>query len=128
MSGSWAPRTCRPAATAATAPGWARPPWTPASSGRSCARWPRAPRASAELIAPPYSCRVKSPRLDMEAGRVRDRIARGDPFWPAQAAVAAAVLLSLLLADPLTVGPRFLLPGVEALLLVVLVTVVPRRA
>jgi uncharacterized membrane protein len=64
----------------------------------------------------------------MEAQRVRDRIEHGDPFWPAQAAVAGAILLSLLLADPLTVGPRFLLPGVELVLLVVLVTAVPSRA
>jgi uncharacterized membrane protein len=64
----------------------------------------------------------------MEAARVRDRIERGDPFWPAQAAVAAAVLLSLLLADPLTIGPRWLLPVIEGALFAVLVIVVPRRA
>jgi hypothetical protein len=71
---------------------------------------------------------VLSRRLEMEAARVRDRIERGDPFWPAQAAVASAVLLSLLLADPLTIGPRWLLPVIELALFVVLVTVVPRRA
>jgi hypothetical protein len=71
---------------------------------------------------------VLSRRLQMEAQRVRDRIEHGDPFWPAQLAVAAAVLLSLLLADPLTIGPRWLLPGIELTLFAVLVAVVPRRA
>jgi hypothetical protein len=71
---------------------------------------------------------VLSRRLESEAARVRDRIARGDPFWPAQVAVAGAVLLSLLLADSLTIGPRWLLPAIEGTLFVVLVTVVPRRA
>jgi uncharacterized membrane protein len=71
---------------------------------------------------------VLSRRLQMEAQRVRDRIERGDPFWPAQVAVAIAVLLGLLLADPLTIGPRWLLPGIEGALFVVLVIVVPRRA
>jgi uncharacterized membrane protein len=64
----------------------------------------------------------------MEERRVRDRIEHGDPFWPAQAAVAATVLLSLLLADPLTLGPRYLLPGIELLLFLALVKVVPSRA
>ena len=59
---------------------------------------------------------------------MRDRIERGDPFWPAQVAVACAVLLSLLLADPLTIGPRWLLPAIEGSLFVVLVAVLPRRA
>src|SRR6476619_3999540 len=75
-----------------------------------------------------YLSGVLSRRLEMEAERVRDRIEHGDPFSPAQAAVASAVLLSLLLADPLTIGPRWLLPVIELALFVVLVTVVPRRA
>jgi uncharacterized membrane protein len=67
-------------------------------------------------------------RLQLEAERVRDRIERGDPYWPAQAAVAAAIALNLALADQITIGPRWLLPGVEAILLVALVIVAPERA
>ena len=52
----------------------------------------------------------------------------GDPFWPAQTAVAVAIVLSLLLPDSLLIGPRFLLPAIELVLLFVLVVVVPRRA
>jgi uncharacterized membrane protein len=67
-------------------------------------------------------------RLQLEAERVRDRIERGDPYWPAQAAVAAAIALNLALADQITIGPTWLLPGVEAILLVALVIVAPERA
>src|SRR3954467_3540206 len=64
----------------------------------------------------------------MAAQRGHDWLHQGDPFWPAQAAVAATVLLSLLLADPLTLGPRYLLPGIELVLFAALVKVVPSRA
>jgi uncharacterized membrane protein len=60
--------------------------------------------------------------------RVRDRVDHGDPFWPAQLAVAVAIALNFGLAARLAVGPRWLLPGVELALLVALVIVVPRRA
>jgi uncharacterized membrane protein len=69
-----------------------------------------------------------STRLSREAFRVRDRIERGDPFWPAQLAVAAAIALNLVLSKKVTIGPVWLLPGVEAVLLVALVVVAPRRA
>jgi uncharacterized membrane protein len=67
-------------------------------------------------------------RLQMEAERVRDRIERGDPSWPAQVTVALAIGLNLALADQITIGPTWLLPGVEAVLLVALVIVAPARA
>jgi uncharacterized membrane protein len=69
-----------------------------------------------------------SMRLSMEAARVRDRLERGDPYWPAQLTVALAIVLNLALADEITIGPTWLLPGVEALLLVALVVVAPARA
>jgi uncharacterized membrane protein len=69
-----------------------------------------------------------SRRLQLENARVRDRVERGDPYWPAQLAVAAAIVLNLALADQITIGPRWLLPGVEAILLVSLVVVSPARA
>jgi uncharacterized membrane protein len=69
-----------------------------------------------------------SKRLAIEAERVRHRIEHGDPFWPAQLAVGVAILLNFGLASRLTVGPDWLLPGVEAVLLLALVIVAPRRA
>jgi uncharacterized membrane protein len=69
-----------------------------------------------------------SMRLRFEADRVRDRIDRGDPYWPAQLTVALAIVLNLALADQITIGPTWLLPGVEAVLLVALVIVAPSRA
>jgi uncharacterized membrane protein len=67
-------------------------------------------------------------RLELEAERVRDRIERGDPYWPAQVTVALAIALNLALADQITIGPTWLLPGVEAVLLVALVIMAPARA
>jgi hypothetical protein len=56
------------------------------------------------------------------------RIEHGDPLWPAQLAVAGAIALNLGLSNKVTVGPRWLLPGVEGVLLLVLVRVTPARA
>jgi uncharacterized membrane protein len=64
----------------------------------------------------------------MEAERVRDRVENGDPFWPSQLAVALAIALNLTLPSNLTIGPRWVLPAVEGVLLVVLVIVAPARA
>jgi hypothetical protein len=64
----------------------------------------------------------------MEFARLHRRLAEGDPFWPAQTAVVLAVVLSLTLPGELRLGPRLLLPGIEALLLLVLVVVLPVRA
>jgi uncharacterized membrane protein len=43
---------------------------------------------------------------------------RSEPFWPAQATVLAAIALQFVLPNRLTVGPFWLLPGLEAALLV----------
>jgi uncharacterized membrane protein len=69
-----------------------------------------------------------SMRLGMEADRVRDRVEHGDPYWPAQLAVGLAIVLNLALANQITIGPRWLLPSVEGILLVSLVVVAPARA
>jgi uncharacterized membrane protein len=69
-----------------------------------------------------------SMRLGMEADRVRDRVEHGDPYWPAQLAVGLAIVLNLSLASQITIGPRWLLPGVEGILLVALVVIAPSRA
>ena len=52
----------------------------------------------------------------------------GDPLWPAQLAVALAISLHLALSDKLVIGPKWLIPSVEGLLLLTLILVAPRRA
>jgi hypothetical protein len=55
------------------------------------------------------------------------RIKEGDPLWPAQLAVAIAIALHLTLSDKLIIGPMWLTPGVEGLLLLTLVVIAPNR-
>ncbi len=69
-----------------------------------------------------------SRRVQLETTRLRDRLERGDPYWPAQLAVAAAIALHLTLSHKLVIGPKWLVPGVEGLLLLVLVVMAPARA
>jgi hypothetical protein len=45
-------------------------------------------------------------------------LAKGDPYWPAQLSVLAALLLHVVLPERLTLGPRWLVPALEAILLV----------
>jgi hypothetical protein len=66
--------------------------------------------------------------LGSDATRMRKRFERGDPFWPAQLTVAVAIGLGLALSPDVIVGPPWLLPSVEAVLLVALVVVAPMRA
>jgi uncharacterized membrane protein len=61
-------------------------------------------------------------------GRARGlehRFAEVDPFWAPQLVVAVAIAVDVLLPDKLTVGPNWLLPSIEGLLLVVLVAITP---
>jgi len=67
-------------------------------------------------------------RLSMEAARVRDRVEHGDPYWPPQLALGIAIALNIALARQITIGPRYLLPAVEAVLLLALVIIAPSRA
>jgi uncharacterized membrane protein len=50
-----------------------------------------------------------------------------EPFWPAQVAVATALSLYLTLPHRLTMGPPWVLPGLEAMLLVPLALTTPHR-
>jgi hypothetical protein len=68
------------------------------------------------------------PHLQRELERLNRRLEKGDPLWPAQLAVAIAIALHLTLSDKLVVGPKWLIPAVEGLLLVTLVVIAPPRA
>jgi uncharacterized membrane protein len=57
-----------------------------------------------------------------------ERLARRDPFWPAQLTAAAAIALYISLPSKLTIGPVWLLPVLEALLLVGLIVAMPNPA
>jgi hypothetical protein len=50
-----------------------------------------------------------------------------EPFWPAQLAAAAALALYLTLPHALIMGPKWLVPGVEGVLLLGLVITTPTR-
>jgi hypothetical protein len=52
---------------------------------------------------------------------------RLDPFWGPQLVVAGALVLDLSLPEKLTIGPTWLLPSVEGLLLAGLVAMSPHR-
>jgi hypothetical protein len=56
------------------------------------------------------------------------RLERGDPNWPVQLALALIIVLQLTLADQVSVGPTWLAPAAEAVLLAALVVVSPARA
>jgi hypothetical protein len=63
------------------------------------------------------------PRLN----RIEELLGRLDPFWGPQLVVAGALVLDLSLPEKLTIGPTWLLPAVEGLLLVALVAMSPNR-
>jgi uncharacterized membrane protein len=66
---------------------------------------------------------ASSPR----AGRTYPPPAETEPFWPAQLTVLAAIAIQLLLPARLTVGPRWLVPGLETALLLGLFVVTPNQ-
>ena len=69
--------------------------------------------------------REKDIEADLE--RAERELAADDPFWPAQLAVLVALILYIALPDKLTLGPDWLLPAAEGLLLAGLVWASPRR-
>ena len=67
-----------------------------------------------------------NPAEYMRAGEgVKEVLEKHDPFWGPQLIVAAAILLDISLPDKLTMGPSWLLPSVEALLLLALLVASP---
>lgn len=59
------------------------------------------------------------------ASRLVTKLDSWSPYWAPQLVVAAALALDFVLPPKLTIGPSWLLPGVEALLLLGLVTASP---
>ena len=55
------------------------------------------------------------------------RVTEGEPRWPASLAIAIAIGLQVALPDKLALAPRWLLPGLEALILIALMGANPRR-
>lgn len=66
-------------------------------------------------------------RIEAELTQAERQVLAADPFWPAQIAVFAALVLYIALPDKLTLGPDWLLPAAEGLLLAGLVWASPRR-
>jgi hypothetical protein len=56
---------------------------------------------------------------------LRATVRRWDPYWGGQLVIGFAILLDLSLADKLTLGPSWLVPGLEALALAGLVLASP---
>jgi hypothetical protein len=56
---------------------------------------------------------------------IAGQLARRDPMWGPQFVVAGAIVLDLTLPSKLTIRPSWLLPGLEALLLVGLTVITP---
>jgi uncharacterized membrane protein len=56
-----------------------------------------------------------------------DLLRHAAPYWPAQLVVLAAIGLQLIMPADVVVGPRFLVPGLEAVLLLGLAITTPRR-
>jgi hypothetical protein len=59
------------------------------------------------------------------SNRVEPLLERLDPFWGPQLVVSGAIVLDVFLPDKLTLGPKWLLPSVEGLLLLGLVAASP---
>jgi uncharacterized membrane protein len=62
-----------------------------------------------------------------DGGKPYPPAARAEPAWPGQASVLVAIVLQLTLPERLTVGPNWVLPILEAALLVVLAMATPRQ-
>jgi uncharacterized membrane protein len=53
--------------------------------------------------------------------------ARSEPHWPPQLTILVAIVLQIVLPDRVVPGPRWLLPGLEALVLLMLFVASPQR-
>lgn len=85
---------------------------------------PREPTSDAPRAAAANAAGREAVKPVVPAWRRRTR---GEVRWPVLVAIGAAIALQVSLPDGLTAQPRFLLPGIEALLLVVLLVLNPRH-
>lgn len=65
--------------------------------------------------------------LSAQPGRAYPPPAESEPFWPAQLTILAAIGLQLLLPDRLTVGPYWLVPSFESVLLIGMFVITPNE-
>ncbi len=63
----------------------------------------------------------------LQPGRPYPPPAESEPFWPAQLTIVAAILLQVSLPERLTVGPSWLVPGLEGVLLAGMILVTPNQ-
>lgn len=66
-------------------------------------------------------------QIQADVRRAESQLAADDPFWPAQIAILTALILYIALPEKLTLGPDWLLPTAEGLLLAGLVWASPWR-
>jgi hypothetical protein len=90
------------------------------------------PRGTSEPAAALTSDNGARPVPTPDGGQVPQALAplgksQVEPFWPAQLGAAAALLFYLSLPHSLIMGPRWLVPGVEGVLLLTLVLTTPTR-
>ena len=96
---------------------------------RPSSYWRRShPRASATAPAGDNGGRrALTLERDLQSDVRTELATRGEPFWPAQLAAGMALLFYLTLPHRLIMGPRWLVPGVEGILLLALVVTTPTR-
>ncbi len=63
----------------------------------------------------------------VQAGRPYPPRAAAEPFWPAQLTVLVAIGLQVLLPERLTIGPAWLIPGLEGALLIGMFMATPKQ-
>jgi hypothetical protein len=78
-------------------------------------------------LGPPHLTRPGAPPAGTMTAQGRRPTRDAEPFWPAQLAAGAALVLYLTLPHALIMGPKWLVPGVEGVLLLGLVLTTPTR-
>jgi uncharacterized membrane protein len=81
----------------------------------------------ADLSSPPSAEAGRPSPPAEQSGRSYPPPPEGEPFWPAQLTVLAAIGVRLLLPERLTAGPSWLVPSLEGALLVGMFLVTPNQ-
>jgi len=69
---------------------------------------------------------LEEAELSKRGASAAEELVRDDPLWPGQLAIAAALALYLILPPKLTIGPNWVLPAAELVVLAALVAATPR--